>query len=438
MSHSQFNAARSDSTPLITLHWLERSRAQRILMLLEENEPGPTTIEGNSPTWPIPIITIGDRTIAESALIVEYFSEHFGSHLIPSKWKTGREGKIGGETEEYMRYRYFMHYCEGSLMPWYLVENTFERFAVSRRSKNTHRLGHEDNKEYINTNFATNFAFLEEQLSSAPNGGPYLCGATLTGADIMMVFPVLLATSGWRNLDVDKARFPKLFGYAEALKEIESYRKAEGEDRSVGGRIVQPRRDFRMGDYKAQLFVELRRRLRLSFNIFFADGVFLRRSAARSAHVATCADLGVDIDRHGAEPNRQSGPSRAGACHNTTSMPTPPQITVTVNPATRMPVFTYLLTPKLEKGLDVASKTLRRPKLRIAALSYKYCTPERSDWVNSRWMSLLVVTDLIVIRLAVARGLGGPSAARRITISTARRITIKSTTSIGVDRRIAY
>ncbi|KAJ7736901.1 putative glutathione S-transferase [Mycena metata] len=110
-----------------------------------------------------------------------------------------------------MRYRHFMHYCEGSLMPLRLLKV---------RSPN-------DNKDYLDDCFATHFAFLEEQLSSAPDGGPYLCGATLSGADFVMSYPVLLVTGGWGNLDVDKARFPKLFGYAEALRNIESYRKAE-------------------------------------------------------------------------------------------------------------------------------------------------------------------------------------------------------------------
>jgi len=57
------------------------------------------------------------HTIAESGAIVEYLCTHFGKHLIPTQYKEGEEGKIGGETEEWMRYRFYMHYAEGSLMP---------------------------------------------------------------------------------------------------------------------------------------------------------------------------------------------------------------------------------------------------------------------------------------------------------------------------------
>ena len=59
--------------------------------------------------------------IAESGAIVEYLIDHFGSSMKPKRYKEGMEGQIGGETEEWMRDRYFMHYAEGSLMTIMLV-----------------------------------------------------------------------------------------------------------------------------------------------------------------------------------------------------------------------------------------------------------------------------------------------------------------------------
>jgi len=62
---------------------------------------------------------------AESALIIEYLLEHFGRNetgrLLPKQWKDGQEGELCGETEEWMRYKYFLHYAEGSLMTLMLV-----------------------------------------------------------------------------------------------------------------------------------------------------------------------------------------------------------------------------------------------------------------------------------------------------------------------------
>lgn len=62
--------------------------------------------------------------LAESGAIVEYLCDHFGKArptLVPGRYQAGREGQVGGETEEWMRYRYFMHYVEGSLMPFLVM-----------------------------------------------------------------------------------------------------------------------------------------------------------------------------------------------------------------------------------------------------------------------------------------------------------------------------
>ncbi|KAJ7270098.1 glutathione S-transferase-like protein [Mycena haematopus] len=237
----------SSDTPKITLHWLEKSRSQRILWLLEEtNVPyeietykrDPKTqfaapeLKAIHPLGKSPVVTIGDMTLAESALIVEYLSEHFGPNLIPTKWKPGCEGKAGGETEEYMRHRYFMHYCEGSLMPLLfvsLLSNNIKTAPVPFFIRPiTSQISGKINKGYFDPNFITHFNFLEEQLASAPNGGPYICGDKLTGADIMMSFPVLTVTSGGNRgqTGMTKEAFPKLFAYAEVLQASESYKRA--------------------------------------------------------------------------------------------------------------------------------------------------------------------------------------------------------------------
>lgn len=58
--------------------------------------------------------------LAESGPIAEYLIDHFGPQLAPIKWQDGKENQVQGETEEWLRYRYYMHYNEGTLMP-YLV-----------------------------------------------------------------------------------------------------------------------------------------------------------------------------------------------------------------------------------------------------------------------------------------------------------------------------
>ncbi|KAJ7350717.1 thioredoxin-like protein, partial [Mycena albidolilacea] len=83
----------SSDTPKVTLLWLEKSRGQRILWLLEElgvpyeikaYKSDPKTqcaapeLKAVHLLGKSPVVTIGDFAIAESALIVEYLSEHFG------------------------------------------------------------------------------------------------------------------------------------------------------------------------------------------------------------------------------------------------------------------------------------------------------------------------------------------------------------------------
>lgn len=89
-----------------------------------------------------PIVTIdrkddsrGPLVLIESAAIAEYLCDHFGTWLIPQRYPQGKEGQIAAETEEWLRYRTYMHYAEGSLMPLNLVfllnasKFTLERLA---------------------------------------------------------------------------------------------------------------------------------------------------------------------------------------------------------------------------------------------------------------------------------------------------------------------
>jgi glutathione S-transferase len=74
---------------------------------------------GKSPIVSIQPPDASPVVLVESAVIIEYFLDHFcgpNTHLIPQRYQTGREGKLGGETDAWMRYRYYMHYAEGSLM----------------------------------------------------------------------------------------------------------------------------------------------------------------------------------------------------------------------------------------------------------------------------------------------------------------------------------
>lgn len=71
--------------------------------------------------------------LAESAFITEYLCAHFGGDkLVPKQYADDREGEVGGETDEWMRYRYFMHYVEGSLMGFLVMQLVMDSMVSPR------------------------------------------------------------------------------------------------------------------------------------------------------------------------------------------------------------------------------------------------------------------------------------------------------------------
>ena len=115
---------------MITVHHLNNSRSQRVLWLLEELELpyeivkyerdrktllAPASLRAIHPLGKSPVITDGDATLAESGAIIEYLVDTHGKgRLVPAPG-----------TPAYRHYRYFMHYAEGSLMPFLVMKLVF-------------------------------------------------------------------------------------------------------------------------------------------------------------------------------------------------------------------------------------------------------------------------------------------------------------------------
>ena len=58
---------------------------------------------------------------------MEYLCDHFAQHLVPKRYREGNEGQVGGESESWIRYRFYMHYAEGSLMTLLIVALFMDR-----------------------------------------------------------------------------------------------------------------------------------------------------------------------------------------------------------------------------------------------------------------------------------------------------------------------
>src|SRR5580700_11716981 len=100
---------------MIVVHHLNNSRSQRVLWLLEElgvdyevkryerdrkTMLAPPELKAVHPLGKSPVVTDGDRTLAESGAVVEYLVDRYGEgRLIPP-----------AGTPERQRYTYWLHY----------------------------------------------------------------------------------------------------------------------------------------------------------------------------------------------------------------------------------------------------------------------------------------------------------------------------------------
>jgi glutathione S-transferase len=211
---------------VITLHHLEQSRSHRVLWLLEELELpyeivryarnpktmlAPPELERVHPLGKSPVITDDGRTVAESAAILEYLVErHGGGRLVPAPGSS-----------EHLRYRYYMHYAEGSLMPPLLVKLLASRirsaplpFFVKPIAR---KIGDGLDSAFSDPNLRRHIAFLEAELATSK----WFAGDELTAADIQMIYPVeALVTRG--GLPVG----PRLKGFVERATARPAYQRA--------------------------------------------------------------------------------------------------------------------------------------------------------------------------------------------------------------------
>ncbi len=212
---------------MVVVHHLNNSRSQRVLWLLEElgldyeikhylRDPetmlAPPSLREVHPLGKSPVITDGDVTLAESAAILEYLVETYGDgRLIPEAGSPDR-----------LRYRYWMHYAEGSAMPPLLLKLIFDRMesgpvpllvrpvarGIAKRVKSS----------FVEPQIARHLDYLESELGKAE----WFAGDDFTAADIQMSFPVEAAAA---RGGLDQRR-PKLMAYLERIHQRPAYQRA--------------------------------------------------------------------------------------------------------------------------------------------------------------------------------------------------------------------
>lgn len=96
----------------------------------------------------------------------------------------------------------------------------------------TNRVAGNIQSSFLEPNFATHFTFLEGQLKTS--GGSYLCGPNLTGADIMLSFPLI---AGGSRAGLTKEKYPTLHAYVERLENEPGYKKAADKIIEIDGKF---------------------------------------------------------------------------------------------------------------------------------------------------------------------------------------------------------
>ncbi len=197
---------------MIRVHHLNNSRSQRVLWLLEETGTpyeivryernkktmlAPKELRRIHPLGKSPIIEDDDKKFAETGLIVEYLVRRYGANLAPSR-----------DTELYWRYKYWLHYAEGSLMPPLLLKLVIDRLGLLAFPA----------RGFVRSQLKLHLDYLEAELAVAP----WFVGDHFSAADIMLSFPLEVATT---RAGLDATR-PKLMNFLQRIHARPAYKRA--------------------------------------------------------------------------------------------------------------------------------------------------------------------------------------------------------------------
>lgn len=214
---------------MIIVHHLNDSRSQRVLWLLEElglpyevrhhrRDPetmlAPASLRAVHPLGKSPVIVDAGLTVAESGAIVEYLLDRYD---LP-----GRLSPAAG-TVDRLRYRYWLHFAEGSAMPPLLLKLVFERlkqgpmpFFVRPVAR---AIANKMLALLVTPNLERQYDFMNAELATTL----WFAGGEFSAADIQMSFPVEAAAA---RDGLNAKHHPKLMAYLERIHARPAYRAA--------------------------------------------------------------------------------------------------------------------------------------------------------------------------------------------------------------------
>jgi glutathione S-transferase len=212
---------------MITVHHLNNSRSQRVLWLLEElgvayeikkyeRNPktmlAPPALEEVHPLGKSPVITDDDITVAESGAILEYLVERYDD---------GRLAPAVG-TPERLRWRYWMHFAEGSAMTPLLIKLICDKVVQSPMPFFVKPIARAISAKVqamaVEPNLERQWDFMESELTL----NKWFAGNDFSTADIQMSFPLEAAA---QRAGLDASR-PKLMAFLKRIHARPAYKRA--------------------------------------------------------------------------------------------------------------------------------------------------------------------------------------------------------------------
>lgn len=208
---------------MLTLHHLEQSRSFRILWALEElgldydvklykrlpTFAAPPELRKVHPLGKSPILSNEDEVIAESAVILEYLQENYD---LEQNFKPSTKSDLN-------QYRYWMHYAEGSLMPYLVMTLVLTNVSkhvpwlikpIAKKITDGIKVG------FTQPRVKEHIQFLEEYLVK----NDFFAG-DFSFADVHMSFPLMAIQ------DRIGGKYPNINDYLERVKLRPAYNRAK-------------------------------------------------------------------------------------------------------------------------------------------------------------------------------------------------------------------
>ncbi|MBN6148855.1 glutathione S-transferase [Xanthomonas sp. AmX2] len=215
---------------MITVHHLNQSRSQRVLWLLEElalpyqivkyerdrrSWLAPAELRAIHPLGKSPVLVDDGHVLAESGAILEYLADRYDGErrLSPSPQPL--------DAPERLRYRYWMHYAEGSAMPPLLMSLVLARIRSAKMPFFARPIARaivdKAMQGFVGPQLKLHLDWMERELEASG----WFAGDRFTAADVQMSFPVQAAAVR-ASLDA----YPNLAGFVQRIEQRPAYRRA--------------------------------------------------------------------------------------------------------------------------------------------------------------------------------------------------------------------